>query len=99
MKTMGSSRGWLCGIVLGALVPNLALAKLSQAACKSQAEASFRKKSVEVELASMTGEMGLTEASLRRENLHRVLEMDQEKCLRLVHANSAKAGDTVSNML
>ena len=101
MKTVGYSQvvwGWRVAILFAVLAPNLAMAavpgSLAQKACESQAQARFQKKVVEVEMASIVGDVGQTEVIGKRESLHRTLEAEQGRCVHFVHASRARAAES-----
>lgn len=69
-------------LVLGMVLPNLGLAAPSK--CEVQAHSNFQKQSVEVEMASIAGNVSTIELASRRETLQKRLERDQAHCIRLV---------------
>ena len=67
-------------LVLGAMVPNLALAMPSK--CEVKAHAKFQKQAVEIEMASIQGDVSSIELTSRRESLQKRLEREQARCVR-----------------
>lgn len=67
-------------LVLAALVPNLSMAMPSK--CELQARSKFQKQAVEIEMASITGNVSAIEVVSRRESLQKRLEREQAHCIR-----------------
>jgi hypothetical protein len=95
MKTVGMSlraNRWLLVMLFGALIPNFALASkakvspLAKQACESQVSATFKKKAVEVSMASLMGDLSEIEATSARESLQRRLESEKASCLHMARA-------------
>ncbi len=89
---------WPVGIlVVGIVVPQLVLASrrslssLAIEACKSRAEASYQKKSVEVEMASITGSLSSIELGGARESLQDRLSKEKARCQGTVTARNGVA--------
>lgn len=98
MKMKGSvvrGNGWVWVAAWGVLIPNFALATkskpMAQEACESQASSTYKKKSVELAMATIVGNMSELEATSEREGLQRRLDAERAHCLRVEHTASRPA--------
>lgn len=78
---------WSALIAVGVLVPRLALS----ADCETQLKAAFQKKSVEMELQVISGEISDLEATGNREDLQAKMRKDSDRCNRRLAAARARA--------
>jgi hypothetical protein len=69
-------------LIMGALLPNLAMAMPTK--CEVQAHAKFQKQAVEIEMASIVGNVSSIELVSRREGLQKRLEREQAHCIHFV---------------
>lgn len=76
---------WSALVAAGVLVPRLALS----ADCEAQLKAAFQKKSVEMELKVISGELTDLEASGNREALQAKLQKESDRCNRRLAASRA----------
>jgi hypothetical protein len=69
-------------LMIGALVPNLVMAMPSK--CEVKAHAQFQKQAVEIEMASIVGNVSSIELVSRREGLQKRLEREQAHCIHFI---------------
>ncbi len=69
-------------LLLAALVPNLVMAMPSK--CEVKAHAKFQKQAVEIEMASIVGNVSTMELASRREGLQKRLEREQAHCIHYI---------------
>jgi hypothetical protein len=96
-KSYNFSYWWLLSILLGLMAANFAFASngsfppFAQKACETQAKAVFKKKAVEMELASIAGNLTEIEVGSARAGLQERYRRDSENCVRLVSTRRAIA--------